>query len=118
MVTYNVKTAAAIIGKSQVAVIERAKKLGFTKPWVFTADELDSIRTLGRTKHYRLRVTKLRMMAGLINLPEGTLKNILRRTGLTLSDYDKLMEACRLYKTGYYTWKGIRKRLGIKESDL
>lgn len=114
MVTYNVKTAAAIIGKSQVAVIERAKKLGFTKPkgvWVFNADEIDSIRTLGRTKHYRLKVTKLRMMAGLVNMPEGTLKNLLRKTGLTLSDYDKLMEACKLYKTGEYTWKGINKRV-------
>jgi hypothetical protein len=34
------------------------------------------------------------------------------------TDQEKIMRACELRKTGEYTIKGIRKRLGIKENDL
>jgi hypothetical protein len=114
--TYNVKEVASIIGKSQVSTIDRAKRLGFTKfenGWRFSAEQIDLIRTLGRTKKTRLRVNKQYMMAALVSLKESQLKHVMRKTGLRLNDYDLLIKACNLYKTREFSWYGILKRLGI-----
>jgi hypothetical protein len=120
MVTYNVKTAAAMLGRSQTFVITKAWRLqlrppGQSGPWYFTDEQVKMIRTVGP----KIKVSKLRMIALANNMKQSAVKKVIFNCRLTLTnDYDKIMKGCRLFKKGEYTWKGIRKRLGIKALEI
>jgi hypothetical protein len=120
MVTYNIKTAAAMLGKSQTFVLTRAYRLQLRPPsqsgqWYLTAEQIKMIGTIGP----KIKASKLRIIASANNMKESAVKKVIFNCRLTLTnDYYKIMKGCKLFKKGEYTWKGIRKRLGIKENDL
>jgi len=117
MVTYNVKTAAAMLGKSQTFVLTRAYRLQLRPPsesgqWYLTEEQIKMISTAGP----KIKVSKLRMIALANNMNESAVKKVIFNCKLTLTnDYEKIMKGCKLYKSGEYTWKGINKRLGLKK---
>lgn len=113
----NVKTAAAMIGKSQTFIIQRANMLKlrddskWNMHWNFTMEDIEKInQSLPRktrksnivlaAKHSRLSKHIVRKLASDLKLKFRT-------------DYDKILQACELKKTGFYTIKGIKHILGL-----
>jgi hypothetical protein len=111
---YNVKTIAAMLGKSQTAVIQKARRLNLRNPelkgshWYFTEEQVRLIEK----ELPRVSSSKIQYIAKEAGVSKFVVRNLALRLRLGVrTDYDKVLKACKLKKTKEYTLLGIRKRL-------
>ena len=104
----NIKTAAAKLGKSQSWLVQRLRRLKVNKlkgTYYLTESDLDRVEALPGKK----RNSVLREIASDLKLPKATIRRIVFKCGLKFrNDKDKIIKACEMYKTHYYTLKGIK----------
>ena len=109
----NVKTGAAMLGKSQSWLVARARRIGIQKTkaqYYFSTDDLKAIQDLNRIA----RLSNLRDISAKTRMSHHRVRSLADRLGLRFrTDKDKIIEACELKKTGFYTTKGIKHILGL-----
>jgi len=104
----NVKQASAKLGRSQSWLITRLRRLNVNKlkgTYYLTESDLDRVEALPGKK----RNSVLREIASDLKLPKATIRRIVFKCDLRFRNgKDKIIHACKLYKTGHYTLKGIK----------
>jgi len=115
MVTYNVKQAASMFGKSQTWLITRAIRSGIPKTngqYYLSQDDLKLIQNVEPIP----RFSKLRQISLNTGLTENQVRRVSFELGLRFrADAEKIEKACMLWKSEHYTFKGIAHILGLKK---
>lgn len=110
MVTYNVKTAAAMIYISQSWVIKNCKILDIKKSrgqYQISESDLETLKAIRNGK-----MPKRRIKARELRIPEKRLKYILDRYKIN-SEHPKVPELVTLVLSKHHTTKGIKHILGL-----
>ena len=104
----NIKTAAAKLGKSQSWLVQRLRRLNVNKikgRYYLTESDLDRVEALQRKNRY----SALAEISSDLKLPKQTVMRVADKCGLKFrNDKDKIIKACEMHKTRYYTLKGIK----------
>ena len=105
----NVKQVASILGKSQSHIIEKCRALGFQKvrgQYHLDKDDLERIKKRLTRKPGK---SVIREIAILGNIQKDDLIKFAYDLRLRFKrDREKILYACKLMRTGYYTLKGIK----------
>ena len=104
----NIKSGAAKLGKSQSWLVQRLRRLNVNKikgRYYLTESDLDRVEALQRKK----RCSALAEISSDLKLPKRTVMRVADKCGWKFrNDKDKIIKACEMHKTRYYTLKGIK----------
>lgn len=97
-----------MLGRSQTWVSTMARRAGIAKrngQYDFTTDEIKKIQDVNNLP----RLGRLQHIATKTNLSINTVRGLAYKLDLRfMTDHDDIIRACELWKTGYYTMKGIK----------
>lgn len=116
----NVKTAQDVLNLSPVWITTKARRLGIPKikgQYDLTDKDIERIRNLPKLPYKRLN--RAEIIAKETGIGSIQITSIAHRLKLSMrKDYHVIIYICQEWKTGFYTYKGLRNLLkefkGIK----
>lgn len=95
--TYNLKSVASTLKKSQVSVIKIAERVGLSKTrgrWEFTEEQIFALKY-----EFTRKKDKVQLIVDSTAVGRGMIRSIMNRYQLNIeADYHKILAICSLWK--------------------